>query len=559
MLSPMAKGLFHRAIMQSGSALSPWAVATDAGKYSRQLAQQLGCLTNKSEKNSAIVNCLRQKPVNELLSVKFKVPTHLISFGPTIDGIVVPNDPSTLMADSHSLYGSYDLMFGITKAEAYNYFTTYDERHGIDANRRDRILRTLVRNLFNFHLQEIFLTIANEYTDWSRPTINALSIFESVSDALSDALVTSAIIKSGLLHSKQHKQTFFYNFAHSTEVDDYHWRIGSTHGEDLLYVFGAPLVSGTPLGFLLGNYTKAESALSENVINYWSNFARSGDPNNNVSPTLDANNNLATKSKSETKHWQRYEEQQQYYLMLMFKVKMCSNCAALSDIQQIRYLKRIICLFTAAKPKIKDHYQSHRLSYWLNLIPRIHVPGVSSAFEHHLLEDFENPVNYEGIVREMTAVESLLANQHNSRENSNSFDKSAHSTFAAVNNFGNNVSAKTSVSSLWPIDTLNVNGVFDDEKDINNYLNGSFSMIVQETTYSTALSVTIAIGCSLLVLNILVFAGVFYHRDRGSSSETVDNNKTYEVRMRICICNNCMLHSFHVNYILFFITERLFC
>lgn len=32
--------------------------------------------------------------------------------------------------------------------------------------------------------------------------------------------------------------------------------------------------------------------------------------------------------------------------------------------------------------------------------------------------------------------------------------------------------------------------------------------------YSTALGVTLAIGCSLLVLNVLIFAGVFYQRDR---------------------------------------------
>lgn len=32
--------------------------------------------------------------------------------------------------------------------------------------------------------------------------------------------------------------------------------------------------------------------------------------------------------------------------------------------------------------------------------------------------------------------------------------------------------------------------------------------------YSTALSVTIAVGCSLLILNVLIFAGVYYQRDR---------------------------------------------
>ncbi len=38
------------------------------------------------------------------------------------------------------------------------------------------------------------------------------------------------------------------------------------------------------------------------------------------------------------------------------------------------------------------------------------------------------------------------------------------------------------------------------------------------SNYSTALSVTIAIGCSLLVLNVLIFAAVYYQKDRGPDS-----------------------------------------
>lgn len=37
--------------------------------------------------------------------------------------------------------------------------------------------------------------------------------------------------------------------------------------------------------------------------------------------------------------------------------------------------------------------------------------------------------------------------------------------------------------------------------------------------YSTALSVTIAIGCSLLILNVLIFAGVYYQRDKSRLNE----------------------------------------
>lgn len=39
-------------------------------------------------------------------------------------------------------------------------------------------------------------------------------------------------------------------------------------------------------------------------------------------------------------------------------------------------------------------------------------------------------------------------------------------------------------------------------------------VINESSVYSTALSVTIAIGCSLLILNVLTFAGLYYRRDR---------------------------------------------
>lgn len=46
------------------------------------------------------------------------------------------------------------------------------------------------------------------------------------------------------------------------------------HGEELAYVFGAPLVSGFNHFGL--NYTRDEKFLSELVMTLWSNFARTG-------------------------------------------------------------------------------------------------------------------------------------------------------------------------------------------------------------------------------------------------------------------------------------------
>lgn len=41
-LSPEAKGLFHKAISQSGSALNPWAYQTHPENVAHQLAKDLG-------------------------------------------------------------------------------------------------------------------------------------------------------------------------------------------------------------------------------------------------------------------------------------------------------------------------------------------------------------------------------------------------------------------------------------------------------------------------------------------------------------------------------------
>ena len=51
-------------------------------------------------------------------------------------------------------------------------------------------------------------------------------------------------------------------------------------------------------------------------------------------------------------------------------------------------------------------------------------------------------------------------------------------------------------------------------------------------TYSTALGVTIAVGCSLLILNILIFAGVYYQRDKGRGSSG-KGKESHKVQVRV--------------------------
>ena len=52
-------------------------------------------------------------------------------------------------------------------------------------------------------------------------------------------------------------------------------KMGSVHGEELPFVFGAPLwVEG--FGHFPKNYTRLEMALSESIMQYFANFVKTG-------------------------------------------------------------------------------------------------------------------------------------------------------------------------------------------------------------------------------------------------------------------------------------------
>ncbi|XP_054713354.1 neuroligin-3-like [Uloborus diversus] len=490
MISPMARGLFQRGIMQSGSALSPWALARDAATHTRYLASVLDCPTRD---NTALVDCIRQRSIADIMRVQLDIPDYLTAFGPTIDGIVIPNEPAILMKNYKDLFGQYDLLFGVTKVESYFRFSAHEEKFGIDSVRRDRIFRTLVRNVFTFHLQEIYLTILNEYTDWLHPEQHPLNIFETTVEALSDVLTVAPMLKAGNYHSVSHaSKTFFYVFDHQTEESDYSPRMGCVSGEEMNYVFGAPLVSS--LSHFSTNYTRSEYSLSRSVMTYWTNFAKNGDPNV-IFNDEDVESEDRDSARYNIVSWPQYDRLHQRYI------------------------------FISLKSKGKDHYHSHRLSFWLHLIPSLNRPGEGNlSYEHHMLDDHNNLRTYDGKVRDRPVNLSRIlpediffpppmhmpseAHVPQSTTQSPDATTSRRQVTIKLNNVG-----VTQVDSYE-----NASGILDDSgstvPSTNERTTTASTSPFDMGVYSTALSVTIAVGCSLLILNVLIFAGVYYQRDR---------------------------------------------
>ena len=167
-------GLFCRLILMSGSALSPLTISTEADFYTQSLAKAVNCDT--SLEPSHLLECLRTKSVGELNKVNLGIDeSFTTTFGPIIDGLLIPTDPRSLMesenSSSHHLTyqhpiglksgsssitrsPSHSLLFGAVKTEAPSIFTDQEERTGIDAARRNRILYDLVKSMIDYY-QEV--------------------------------------------------------------------------------------------------------------------------------------------------------------------------------------------------------------------------------------------------------------------------------------------------------------------------------------------------------------------------------------------------------------------
>lgn len=147
---------------------------------------------------------------------------------------------------------------------------------------------------------------------------------------------------------------------------------------------------------------------------------------------------------------------------------------------------------------MKNHFRSHQLSVWLRLIPELHRAGMEDVYgRHNLFRNHYNANLYDGVVRPQPYMRNKIARDH--------------------------VMNGTASEVILPITTmetivttcvnLQIGGGKTYMSPIGN-VSDAITNLEAAAAYSTALSVTIVIGCSLLVLNILIFAVVYYQRDR---------------------------------------------
>jgi para-nitrobenzyl esterase len=265
MAMPAARGLFHKAIIQSGPAVEMMS-REDATATSKQVLAELGI-------DSKRVDELRRVPAIHLLNAQIAVLKKInlmsfanrrrVGFNPVIDGINLPAGPFAPAAPGTSSH--VPLMIGTNKDEMTLFFALAPWMEGMDeADLRQRV-RAFVSERGDALLERYKL---------ARP-------YDSPRDLMM-AIATDAGMRIPSLTIADRKvalndaPVFVYLFTWETPVLG--GRLKSPHALEIPFVFDtldtAPLTGDSPARF----------ALADRMSRTWLAFVRTGNPNNDAIP-----------------------------------------------------------------------------------------------------------------------------------------------------------------------------------------------------------------------------------------------------------------------------------
>lgn len=429
-LSHHSEGLFHRAIAQSGTAISSWSVNYQPLKYTKILARKVGCTYAET---ADLVDCLRRKNFRELVDQDIQPARYHIAFGPVVDGDVVPDDPEILMQQGEFL--NYDILIGVNQGEGLKFVDDSEDNDGISAAAFDYTISNFVDNLYGYPEGKDILreTIKFMYTDWAdrdngdmrRKTLLAL---------FTDHQWVAPAVATAKLHAEFQSPVYFYTFYHHCQTETRPEWADAAHGDEIPYVFGVPMIGATDL--FPCNFSKNDVMLSAVVMTYWTNFAKTGDPN---LPVPQDTKFIHTKpNRFEEVIWTKFNSKDKQYLHI------------------------------GLKPRVRDNYRANKVAFWLELVPHLH-----SLHEELFPTTTRSPAGPgTGTNRPWPRTPGPRTTRH------------PYPTFPSD---PEPEGSERPHQDLFPGDTRD---------------------------YSTELSVTVAVGASLLFLNILAFAALYYKRDK---------------------------------------------
>jgi para-nitrobenzyl esterase len=266
--SPLAADLFHRAILQSGGCDT--VVTMEEGHdHGAEFARKVGC------DNKDPLACMRamspdeiQAALDEAAKGKEKSGRNLADLGerrwtwvPHVDGWALDETPIEALRSGR--FNQVPLMIGSNRDEG-KLFTLMTP--GMRRMSKARIRKGYKEADAEEELKNIERLYP--YENYKRPADAAIHAF-------GDALLGCKCLQAAEAVS-QYQPVYYYRF----DYDDHHFpnMLGAAHALEIAYAFDN--LDRPPINISMGRrQTLRAQELANTMRNYWTNFARTGDPN----------------------------------------------------------------------------------------------------------------------------------------------------------------------------------------------------------------------------------------------------------------------------------------
>lgn len=276
--TPLAEGLFQRAIAQSGGCFGRHATLADSRVHTSdgpqsgslegsghdigvQVASMLG--VPEGADNKTALNHLRNLSTEDIVmtiaSSEQQAPWRSIF----VDGYVFPNQMRTLYEQRKQ--NQVDLMLGSTTDEGTMLWTDLPKMNM-------RQWRSQVQNVKGKEHATIFKKLYE--SDAQQSTETAFQLL------LSDQFFAWEARTWARIASEQDNQNIYlYAFEHAPPVDGHGRTFRAYHAAEIRYAFNNPHAS---------MWTEEDNQVASLLHAYWVNFARTGDPNTGAKPSWTA-------------------------------------------------------------------------------------------------------------------------------------------------------------------------------------------------------------------------------------------------------------------------------
>ena len=275
MLSPLSTGLFHKAILQSGAATTPYTFYSSKDPdYGRDITKRLGC-----DDNAMLLACLREKNIVDFLKAS-ELPRGVLDLGHkypvvTVDGEFLTDEPTKLLAQGS--VNKVPVLLGVNKNDG-GIVPLSEIAKALGQEVSPELFSSLVKSVrFSANEESDLMkeAILYQYTNHSVPD-STRNIEKQWLDLVTDSWFNSPAIHMAKALVRADVPVRLYQFCYRAELTLYPEILGVTHGEEIPYIFAMVWANQEGTLKIASSYNGVERGLSLIFLSLWTNFVKYG-------------------------------------------------------------------------------------------------------------------------------------------------------------------------------------------------------------------------------------------------------------------------------------------